>query len=153
VEQGDVDLNRRDVISPLISSPLDWVNGLPLTVGQVKRLSPAALAYVGDAVYELYVRTHYLMPPKRLQRYHEQVVAQVRAETQASQLRSLEPYLSAEEQDILKRGRNASSKGPKRIDPTVYQQATGLETLIGYLYLTNPQRLVELLTLLSFEQA
>lgn len=114
-----------------------------------KQASPAALAYLGDAVYELYVRARYLVPPKRLQDYHAQVVSHVRAESQALQLRLLQPHLTAAEQDILRRGRNAASTKSKRADPKTYQQATSLETLIGYLYLTNPQRLFQLLTYLD----
>lgn len=117
------------------------VNSLSL----VQRLSPAALAYIGDAVYELYVRTLYLLPPKRIADYHEQVVAEVRAETQAQYLQRLEFELNAEEKEILRRGRNATGTKPRRLAPEIYQQATSLETLIGYLYLTNPQRLQELL--------
>lgn len=116
-----------------------------LDPAEVQRLSPAALAYVGDAVYELYVRTRCLMPPKRIQSYHEQVVAQVRAESQANFVRSLEPLLTPTEIEILRRGRNAAARGPKRLDPEIYQQATGLEALLGYLYLCDPARLAELL--------
>lgn len=119
----------------------------------IQRLPPAALAYVGDAVYELCVRTYYLMPPKRIQAYHEQVVSQVRAERQAQILRSLEPHLTPSECEILRRGRNAASKGPKRIAPGIYQQATSLETLLGYLYLADPPRLNDLLTQLRAEFA
>lgn len=112
---------------------------------QIGQLSPASLAYIGDAVYELYVRTRYLLPPKRLSDYHDCVVAQVRAESQAACLRLLEPYLTDEEREILRRGRNAATGKPRRLSPELYQQATSLETLIGYLYLQNPQRLNELL--------
>lgn len=91
------------------------------------------------------------MPPKRLQAYHKQVVDQVRAEGQAKHLRSLEPHLTPIEFDIVKRGRNAATNRPKRVDPDVYQQATGLEALIGYLYLTDTQRLTHLLAQLDFE--
>lgn len=115
------------------------------TPAEVQRLSPAALAYVGDAVYELYVRTLCLMPPKRIQSYHEQVVAHVRAETQADFVQSLESLLTPSEIDILRRGRNAAARGPRRVDPEIYQQATGLETLLGYLYLCDPARLADLL--------
>lgn len=118
---------------------------------EVQRLSPAALAYIGDAVYELHVRTCFLLPPKRIQAYHEQVVAQVRAESQARYLRSLHSCLTIDELEILKRGRNAAARGPKRVNPEIYQQATSLETLLGYLYLTNSARLAELLSLLCFE--
>lgn len=116
-----------------------------LSKPQVNQLSPAALAYLGDAVYELYIRRLYLMPPKRQHSYHQEVVAQVRAETQAEHLRSLEPYLTDVEQEMIRRGRNAASGKPKRVSATVYQQATSLETLMGYLYLTDRDRLRQLL--------
>ncbi|WP_242043736.1 MULTISPECIES: ribonuclease III domain-containing protein [Cyanophyceae] len=132
-----------------LSSP----TSLPvLTPDQVKQLSPAALAYIGDAVYELHVRLSYLMPPKRLQTYHSQVVAQVRAESQANHLRSLEPYLTTAELEISKRGRNAASNRPRRVALEVYQSATSLETLMGYLYLTDPQRLAQLFAKLDLEK-
>lgn len=118
---------------------------------QIQQLSPAALAYLGDAVYELYIRRCYLFPPKRLQTYHNQVVSQVRAEQQAEHLRSLLPHLTPTELDILKKGRNAATGSPKRIDPRIYQQATSLETLVGYLYLTDLPRLIDLLTHLSLD--
>ncbi len=130
---------------PAPSSPFFVANSS--TLAQVRQLSPAALAYLGDAVYELYIRTDCLLPPKRLQSYHNQVVSQVRAESQANSLKTLQPYLTEAELEVLRRGRNASPKGPKRrVEPEVYQQATSLETLMGYLYLTDPQRLMELLT-------
>ena len=118
-------------------------------MAEVRRLSPSALAYLGDAVYELYIRSLYLLPPKRSQTYHNQVVAQVRAESQATTLRSLTPHLTTSELEILRRGRNATTRKPKRVDPEIYQQATSLETLIGYLYLTDPQRLIQLLAQLD----
>jgi ribonuclease III family protein len=123
-----------------------------LSPAQLQQLSPAALAYIGDAVYELYIRTRYLLPPKRLQAYHQQVVAQVRAETQAEQLALLQPYLSESEQLWVRRGRNAASGRPKRVAAGVYQQATALETLLGYLYLSDSQRLMQLLRQLQLEE-
>ncbi len=118
---------------------------------QIQQLSPASLAYLGDAVYELYIRTRHLLPPKRISDYHHQVVSQVRAESQANHLRSLEPHLTAPELDILRRGRNAVTGSPRRLDPKIYQQATSLETLMGYLFLTNPQRLTQLLAYLDLD--
>lgn len=117
----------------------------------IQQLTPSALAYLGDAVYELYIRRVYLMPPKRLQAYHDQVVAQVRAERQADHLRSLLPLLTEPELEILKRGRNAANGHPKRVDPSTYQQATSLETLIGSLYLTDLPRLTQLLAQLELD--
>ncbi|HEY9803734.1 MAG TPA: ribonuclease III domain-containing protein [Leptolyngbyaceae cyanobacterium] len=119
---------------------------------QLQQISPAALAYVGDAIYELYVRMFYLLPLRRSDAYHRLVVAQVRAETQALHLRSLTPYLKASELEIVRRGRNAATGRPKRVDPEIYQQATSLETLIGYLYLTDFPRLTELLQKIYLEK-
>ena len=116
-----------------------------LSSNQLQQMSPGALAYLGDAVYELYIRRYYLIPPKRIHAYHHQVVSQVRAETQAHHLDQLIPFLTPTELDLLKRGRNAANSRPKRIDPDTYQRATSLETLIGYLYLSDLPRLMELL--------
>jgi len=79
------------------------------------------------------------------------VVAQVRAESQALHLRSLTPHLNNTELEIVRRGRNATTGRPKRVEPEIYQQATSLETLIGYLYLTNQGRLNQLLQELKLE--
>lgn len=135
-----------DALASSVDQPLSQAQlGSSVSKSQIQQLSPGALAYVGDAVYELYVRTRYLFPAKRLQAYHQQVVAQVRAESQADYLALLHPQLTKAEQDVVRRGRNAAAKGPKRVDPEIYQQATGLETLFGYLYLSDPQRLLNLL--------
>lgn len=136
IEQSSRDLNQIVFQHPMATL---------LEPIQAQQLSPSALAYLGDAVYELYVRTYYLMPPKRSQAYHQDVVEQVRAETQAKHLKILEPDLTPTELEILRRGRNSASGGPRRLDPKIYQQATSLETLIGYLYLIDPQRLAQLL--------
>lgn len=118
---------------------------------QIQQISSTSLAYLGDAVYELYIRTCYLLPPKRISDYHHQVVAQVRAESQANHLQALTPHLTPPELEILRRGRNAVTRSPRRLDPKTYQQATSLETLMGYLYLTDPQRLTQLLAHLELD--
>ncbi len=131
---------------------MNWLTLLPPIPQpeQLQQLSPASWAYLGDAIYELYVRHAFLLPPKRLQAYHQLVVNQVRAETQASQLQVLEPHLTHDELEILRRGRNAANRCPRRVHPQIYQQATSLETLVGYLYLTDPERLAQLLSYLDF---
>ncbi|MEH2264672.1 Mini-ribonuclease 3 [Nostoc sp.] len=139
---------------------LSWTQALLATTGpfqqislsQVQQISPTALAYLGDAIYELYVRMFYLLPLQRSGIYHRLVVEQVRAETQALHLRSLTPHLRDTELDIVRRGRNAATGRPKRLNPEIYQQATSLETLIGYLYITDYQRLTELLQMLHVEK-
>jgi len=142
---------NQDQIEP-IDTPLgvDVLALAPsITNDQFKRLSPVALAYIGDAVYELFVRTKLLLPPRRISDYHSQVVAQVRAETQTAHLQDWEPYLTLEEKEILRRGRNAVTNKPRRLSLQTYQQASSFETLIGYLYLKDSQRLQDLLTKLT----
>ena len=117
----------------------------PLPKAEVRKLSPAALAYLGDSVYELFVRLQYLSPPTRLQAYHKNVVSQVRAEAQAAHIQRLQDILTDAEQAILRQGRNAATGHPKRLSPSIYQSATGLEALIGYLYLTDQYRLLSIL--------
>lgn len=124
--------------------------GGTLSQEQVQALSPIALAYVGDAVYELLVRCAYLFPSKKINAYHRLVVSQVRAEQQALWVEQLLPHLSRLEQDVLRRGRNAASRGPKRLNASTYQLATGFEALVGYLYLTDPARLADLLGYIDF---
>jgi len=123
-----------------------------ISLSQVQKISPSALAYLGDAIYELYVRIFYLVPLQRSGIYHRLVVEQVRAETQALHLRSLISHLRDTELEIVRRGRNAATGRPKRLNPEIYQQATSLETLIGYLYLTDYQRLTELLQILHVKK-
>lgn len=92
------------------------------------------------------------MPPCRIADYHSKVVAEVRAESQAQYLEHLEPYLTEIELDIVRRGRNGATGKPKRLSLTLYRQATAFEALVGYLYLTDQRRLVELLAYLPREQ-
>ncbi|MCM1985005.1 Mini-ribonuclease 3 [Lyngbya confervoides] len=113
---------------------------------EVQALSPASLAYLGDAVFELLARSHFAFPPQRIQTYHQQVVAQVKAESQAEFVQILLPYLTESELTIYRRGRNAAFGKPKRLSLSIYQQASGFEALLGYLFLTDQARLQELLT-------
>ena len=117
----------------------------------IARLSPTALAYIGDAVYELHTRSRLLFPPQRQQDYHRQVVAQVRAEQQASALEKLEPLLTTDEKDWVRRGRNSVGKRSRHSNPVAYQNATAFETLIGYLFLIDPIRLASLFSALHLD--
>jgi len=83
-------------------------------------------------LYELYVRSRYLLPPKRSQTHHRLVVAQVRAETQA-RYSAIAYRLNNTELEIVRRPQRRHQR-PRRVDPEIYQQATSLETLMGYLY-------------------
>ena len=124
-----------------------------LSDAQLRSLSPLALAYIGDAVYELFIRSRLLMPQKQVRIYHQQVVDHVRAEQQAYYLDCLRPRLTDTEIEVLRRGRNAASSRKQRASIRDYQQATALEALIGYLYLTDPQRLIEVLNALPLSNS
>lgn len=111
----------------------------------LNQLSPISLAYIGDAIYELHIRTYYLIPCLKIADHHHKVVQQVRAETQAKHLQEIYSILNEEEKIWVKRGRNSVKKSPRKLPPGIYQQATGFETLLGYLYITNPSRLNHIL--------
>ncbi len=104
-----------------------------------REMNPLLLAYIGDAVYELYVRYHLLargiVRPDELQR---RAIAYVSASAQAEAVRRTEEMLTEAERDILRRGRNAKpGSTPRRTAPADYRISTGLEALVGYWYLTG----------------
>ncbi|MDP3488124.1 MAG: ribonuclease III domain-containing protein [Bacillota bacterium] len=110
--------------------------------------SPAAWAYVGDAYYELAMRLLTLQDgPKKMSVLHKETARFVRASFQALASHCIEPMLSEEEREILRRGRNTKSGHvPKSASPTEYRLSTGVEGLIGYLYLTGrEERAIEIL--------
>ena len=79
-----------------------------------------------------------------VQELHKRAVALVRAEAQSKALAKLEPLLNAEELDLVRRGRNACGRGPRRGDPSIYGRASGFETMVGWLHLNQPERLQQL---------
>ena len=102
-------------------------------------LSPLALAFVGDGVYELGPRLQRLAGARApVGRLHSRTVELVSAAAQARAYRLVAPLLSPEEEAIYRRGRNANStRSPRHTDPAVYRCATGMEALFGWLYLTG----------------
>ncbi|NLM51751.1 MAG: Mini-ribonuclease 3 [Firmicutes bacterium] len=116
----------------------------------VSNLPPLFLAYIGDAVYEVYVRTKLLGKKfTPIWKLHKEVTHYVCAAGQDLALRQIEPYLSPQEAEIVRRGRNTKGRVPKNVDVTAYRRATGFEALCGWLYLTNQtERLKELLTMI-----
>lgn len=115
-------------------------------------LSPLALAYVGDAVYELLVRTHLVRQgPARPEQLHREALQYVRATAQARLLPALEEHLTPVERDILRRGRNARPGHlPRTAAPAEYHSSTALESLLGYLYLKGEGARLEEITRLIF---
>ncbi|MCE5235672.1 MAG: ribonuclease III domain-containing protein [Clostridiaceae bacterium] len=110
-------------------------------------LSPSVLAYVGDTVYDLFVRTYYLETTDQTAHgLHVRCAARVCAKAQAESFFRVEQMLSDEELGIYKRGRNTHlGSVPKNAKIADYRTATGFEALLGYLYLSNREaRLSEL---------
>ena len=114
----------------------------------IRAYSPLTLAYIGDCVYGLVIRTVVVErgnePANKL---HKKTVAYVKAQTQAAMIEALLPYLTEEEEAVYKRGRNAKSyTSAKNASIGDYRKATGMEALVGYLYLTGQEaRIMELI--------
>ena len=102
-----------------------------------KMYSPLTLAYIGDAVYELIVRTIYVKQANcQTQKLHQRVTACVSAKAQAKMADALEPLLTEEEAGVFRRGRNSKPyTKAKNASMEEYLTATGFEALVGYLYL------------------
>ena len=106
---------------------------------KIEAINTTALAYIGDGVYELFVRE---MMVERgwtaADRLHRETVKYVRAENQAYAVKQIAEMLTPEEQDLVRRARNRKSvTKPKNADPVSYKLATAMEALIGFLHLTG----------------
>lgn len=116
----------------------------------VRAYSPLTLAYIGDAVYDLIIRTVVVERANRAaNELHKRTIKYVKAETQAQMIDALLPLLDEEEMAVYKRGRNAKSYTmAKNATMADYRKATGMEALVGYLYLQNrTDRVLELVRL------
>ena len=114
----------------------------------VDTMSPLIWAYVGDSVYELYIRTHLTNTTKlKPHKLHIESIKYVKAGAQAKILERLMNELTEQEKEIVKRGRNAENHHlPKNATVQEYMYSTAFEALIGYLYLTKQdKRLKEIL--------
>ncbi len=108
-----------------------------------------ALAYIGDAIYEVHIREYVLTHSReQVNKLHKKTIKYVSAKAQAYIMETLKQELTPEEQEIFKRGRNSEANTiPKNTDVVTYKIATGFESLIGYLYMTkNIDRLNYLIT-------
>ena len=120
---------------------------LNLEKNQVNAISNLGLAHIGDGVFELLCRSYLCYKGgKTVKNLHRDTVEMVKAPAQAKFAEKLLPYLTEEEQDWFRRGKNAHSHAaPKSATPQEYAKATGLETLFGALYLSGQrERLNEL---------
>lgn len=117
---------------------------------KVKQMNTTALAYMGDAVYEVYVRRHVMESGQiNADRLHYMAVPFVRAHGQATALKEMmKGFLTEEEASIARRARNhKTTSRPKNADPVEYKLATAFEALVGFLYLTGQEeRLDQVMT-------
>ena len=109
------------------------------SIEEVKLMKPLVWAYIGDNIYELFIRMHLVnntnLDPHRL---HVESIKYVKAKAQAEILSRIYDELTDEEKDIVRRGRNANPHHmPKNAEVMDYRYATAFEALIGYLYLTK----------------
>lgn len=116
---------------------------------EYKQINSLALAYMGDAIYDVHIRHHLLLSGKtKPNRLHREATRYVSAKAQANILKQLveENFLNEEELAIMKRGRNAKSGTiPKNTDVQTYRHSTAFEAVLGWIYLSeNVERLKEL---------
>ena len=112
--------------------------------GSPEEIGVIQLAWLGDSVWELHQRLKYVHFPLKSKELHLSVVNEVKALSQSKSLSQIEHLLNEYEIDLIRRARNKTKRHPKSSDPTIYSRATGFETLIGWLFLKDPQRLLTL---------
>ena len=114
-------------------------------IPEINTLSPLSLAFIGDSVYEMFIRTKILSLGNRpANELHKQAVKFVKASQQARAAHEIFENLSDEEKEIYKRGRNTNIHTvPKNADMADYRHATALEALIGYLYIKGEEARLE----------
>ena len=125
-----------------------------LTIQQVNAISNLGLAHMGDGVYELLCRAHLCAAGNQtVLKLHKDTVSLVKAPTQAAFADKIKPYLTEQEQDFFRRGKNAHTHAaPKSASRAEYAKATGLEALFGALYLLGrTERLNELFAIMMKE--
>jgi len=134
-----------------VSKLLNYIEsstGKAMDRSRVRMMHPLVLAYIGDTVYDLFVRTYLILTNDiPVHQLHVKSISFVNAGSQSKTLHDIEEQLTEEEQYIVRRGRNAKPGSvPKNADVAEYHWATGFESLLGYLYLSGQEeRLCEVL--------
>lgn len=114
----------------------------------IRTYSPLTLAYIGDGIYELIIRTILVEKGNtQVNKLHQRASRLVKASAQSQMVQTLTPHLTEEELSVFRRGRNAKSfTMAKNATMSDYRRATGFEALMGYLYLTEQwERMLELI--------
>ena len=125
-----------------------------VTAEEAGQLNPLVLAYIGDAVFEMYVRLHIVGNGRyKTNMLHKMSIAFVCAKAQAKILDRIAEQLTEKEKEIVRRGRNAHANTiPKNATIADYKKATAFEALIGYLFLTKNEMRLEEIIGLAFEE-
>lgn len=110
------------------------------------------LAYLGDTIYDFYVRRALVRRGGRVQNMHKEAVSMVCNHGQAQALARIEGELTEAEAGVVRRARNAHQNPPRNANPAEYHRATGLEALMGYLYLTGQQQRLDQLMRIALPQ-
>lgn len=134
-------------MNQVLTDAADFIN---LSEIDIRMLNPLVWAYIGDSVYEMYVRSFIISDCKKTSfELHKKSIKYVKASAQSAHLELIAPYLSEEESDIVRRGRNSKAAHlPKNANVIDYRRATAFEALIGYLYLMKRnERLSEIISL------
>lgn len=135
-------------MSEIMKSLSDYIK---MEENEIRQLNPLIWAYIGDAVYEVYIRSFIISYVRKTSKdLHKESIKFVKAGAQSDYLELIMPVLTEDEQYIVKRTRNTKSHHiPKNAEVIDYRRATALEGLVGYLYLTkNFTRLDEIMQLI-----
>ena len=130
----------------------DWKSYMREELGMqevnIESYSPLTLAYIGDCVYDLIIKTMVISEGnKQVKKLHQETSKVVQASAQSEMMRVIQEVLTEEEHAVYRRGRNAKSVSPaKNQSLTDYRRATGFEALMGWLYLQNDwKRMIDLI--------
>ena len=140
---------KRELFPEAIFGEKDYLSELfGLEPHDIRTYSPLTLAYIGDAAYEIVIRTILVRKANmQVNKLHRHAAGLVKAEKQSAMIEILEPLFTEEEKQIYKRGRNAKSYTKAKNASTIdYRRATGFEAVMGYLYLKGDyKRMIDLI--------
>lgn len=101
-------------------------------------------AHIGDAVWEVFIREKVIYQTQNSKTMHKLTTDKVNGEYQGKILKEIEYFLTDEEKELVRRGKNLPTSSARKISHEIHSQATGFEVLIGYNYINNKPRLEEI---------
>lgn len=125
-----------------------------MSKAEARLMNPLQLAYLGDTIWSTIVRTRFVCRKMNVHHLHQITVSMVNASAQKEALEIIRDTLEEDEQEMVRRGRNAHARhpAPKNQDPADYAESTAFETLLGYLYISGDSERLETLTNLILEE-